>query len=142
MYRMHRNHRIPRHWHSAHSAIWLIGLGILFFTGLWWPGILVLVGLSMILEWVFSQAAPQVFETPKAPAPFPPAAPSPAPTPAPVNPVAFTPTAPVQAVHPVQELPSACPHCGGPVRAYEVKWTGPRSAVCAYCGSGLPLKKS
>jgi len=129
-----------RPWQGIQSGIWLIGLAILFFTGLWWPGILVLVGISMVLQWVFSQDSPRVFEAEQTPAPQPIAPPA-APTPAPAVavPAAFTQTGPV---HPVQALPSTCPRCGGPVRAYEVKWTGPRSASCAYCGSALPLKKT
>ena len=38
----------PRRW--LHSAVWLIGLVILFWKGWWWPGLLVLVAISMILE--------------------------------------------------------------------------------------------
>jgi hypothetical protein len=129
----------PRH--NIHSAVWLIGLAVLFFTGLWWPGILVLVGISMVLEWVFSNSAPPTFQPEIRPVPQSPAAPvAPAPVPAaPASPIAFTKAEPF---HPLGALPSACPRCGGPVRAQEVKWTGPRSAVCAYCGSALPLKKA
>jgi hypothetical protein len=129
-----------------HSGIWMIGLAVLFLTGFWWPGILVLVGLSMVLEWVFSEAAHSAPQPAMRPFTQPPAAP-PAPAapvaPAPVAAAAATPIPYTQAArfHPMAELPSACPRCGGPVRAQEVKWTGSRSAVCAYCGSNLPLKK-
>jgi hypothetical protein len=126
---------------GIHSGIWLIGLAILFFTGLWWPGILVLVGISMVLQWIFSESSTQTrFEQAPQPAPrpviqTPAAASTPAPQAAPIV------TPPAALYHPVQLLPPTCSHCGGPVRAYEVKWTGARSAVCAYCGSGLTLKK-
>ncbi len=33
-------------WRSIHAAVWLIGLAILFWTGNWWPGILVLIAIS------------------------------------------------------------------------------------------------
>jgi hypothetical protein len=32
------------------GALWLIGLGILFLTGSFWPGILVLVGLTAYVQ--------------------------------------------------------------------------------------------
>lgn len=32
------------------GGAWMIGLGILFFTGHWWPGILFLVGATSIIE--------------------------------------------------------------------------------------------
>ncbi len=123
---------------DIHAGVWLIGLAVLFLTGLWWPGILVLVGISMVLQWVFSQESPKAFEPERTPAPRPPVPPA-TPAPAPVSPIVVTQATPVR---PVGALPSACPRCGGPVRAYEVKWTGPRSALCAYCGSVLPLKQS
>src|SRR5512140_301202 len=139
-YHHHHNHRMHSSLPGIHSGIWMIGLAILFLTGLWWPGILILVGLSMVLQWVFSESSSQQsFETAPQPAPRP-VTQAPVPTPAPqVTPIV---TQPAVSYHPVQDLPSACPHCGGPVRANEVKWTGPRSAVCSYCGSGLPLKKA
>jgi hypothetical protein len=35
---------------QLNSGLWLIGLGLLFLTGTFWPGILVLVGISGFLE--------------------------------------------------------------------------------------------
>ncbi len=32
------------------GGIWLIGLGILFYTGRWWPGIMFVIGVSAIVE--------------------------------------------------------------------------------------------
>ena len=32
------------------GAIWLIGLGILFVTGYWWPGILIVIGAGSIAQ--------------------------------------------------------------------------------------------
>ena len=136
MRRFHHSHRMQSSWPGIQSGIWLIGLAILFFTGLWWPGILVLVGISMVLGWVFSESTPHTIEPAVKPS-F--SMPAPPPAPAPAAPVLST-TARPASYHPVQALPSTCSHCGGPVRAYEVQWTGPRAAVCAYCGSGLPLK--
>lgn len=36
-------------WSALNGLLWLFGLAFLFTTGLWWPGILILVGLSMVL---------------------------------------------------------------------------------------------
>ncbi len=32
------------------GGVWLIGLGVLFATGYWWPGILFLVGVTALVE--------------------------------------------------------------------------------------------
>ena len=39
-----------RPWRELSGGLWLIGLGVLFLSGTFWPGILVLVGLSAYLE--------------------------------------------------------------------------------------------
>jgi hypothetical protein len=47
---------VPIMWWTAERAnavtggIWLVGLGVLFATGDWWPGILFLVGVTAIVE--------------------------------------------------------------------------------------------
>jgi hypothetical protein len=51
----------PRRW--LHSAVWLIGLVILSWKRWWWPGLLVLVTISLILEVVFQFALPQPITT-------------------------------------------------------------------------------
>ncbi len=113
-------------WKSIHGGIWLLGLAFLFMTGFWWPGILILVALSMALEGLFTLlAGPTGQPTPQPVS----AAPDPPPPPPPPVPE-----------HPVDLLPSSCSRCGGPVRAREVVWTGRRTAECAYCGTGLTLK--
>lgn len=35
---------------QMNGGLWLIGLGVLFFTGTIWPGVLVLIGISAYLE--------------------------------------------------------------------------------------------
>ena len=49
-------------WRSLHGAVWLIGLAILAWREWWWPGILVLVAISMVIEAVLMQYVPQAFE--------------------------------------------------------------------------------
>src|SRR5271169_6906309 len=76
-------------WRNLHAAVWLIGLAVLAWQGWWWPGILVLVGLSLVLEAAIMQFAPEAYvdeETPPAPAQPPAPAPAPAAAPAPIAP--------------------------------------------------------
>lgn len=40
--------KIP--WGNLQSAIWLVGIGILFITGDWWPGILFVIAASILAE--------------------------------------------------------------------------------------------
>ncbi len=116
-------------WRNLHGAIWLIGLAILFLNGWFWPGILVLVALSMALEGILMLLVPGAFENEKQPA-------------EPANPPSPQPPAPAPAAeqHRLDLLPSTCPKCGGPIRSHEVKWTGPQSADCPYCGANLPME--
>jgi hypothetical protein len=97
----------------------------------WWPGILVLVAVSVALEGVLMMVAPHAFEEEGAGSP--PARPA--------APVAAPAAAPPPREHRLELLPSGCPQCGGPVRGGEVKWTGPQSAECPFCGSNLPMRQ-
>lgn len=45
-----RGQRAYVNWDGLTGGIWLIGLAVLFMTGWWWPGILVLVGLSSLFS--------------------------------------------------------------------------------------------
>jgi hypothetical protein len=113
-------------WRSIHGAIWLIGLAILFVKGWWWPGILVLIAISGIAESLIRQYAPDAVEKAEQPVPVKlPATPAASPS-----------------EHRLELLPTTCPNCGGPTRGHEVKWTGPQSADCLYCGANLPMKKN
>ena len=122
------------------SAIWLIGIGVLMLTGDWWPGILFLVGLSMIVEAVFKDKWPTPeIETESPPFQTPP--PPPAVHTPPVVPAAQAEPIPATYIYRTDLLPANCPRCGGPVRSAEVKWTSSKSADCSYCGSKLPMRK-
>lgn len=133
----HHHHGMP-----FMGAIWMIGLGFLMLFGHFWPGIIILIGLSMIMSAFWRGASQQTFDNPEPPT-IPPARPISTPPAPPVSPMPFTSPAPVAStVHRTDLLPATCPHCGGPVRANDVKWMGTQSAACAYCGSTLPMKKS
>ena len=119
-------------WRNLRWAVWVIGLAILAWRDWWWPGILVLVAISLVLEAVLMQYAPQAFEKME-----PPSSPSPvAATPMPSS------IAPSVSEHRLDLLPSVCAMCGGPIHGHEVKWTGPQSADCPYCGANLPMGRS
>ena len=115
-------------WRSIHAAVWLIGLAILFWRGWLWPGILVLIAVSTIVESVIRLAVPSAI----APADQPETSSSP-------SPPAQSGRAPGVARR-ADLLPSDCPKCGAPVRGNEVTWTGPQSADCPYCGANLPMR--
>jgi hypothetical protein len=120
------------------GAIWMIGIGVLMLWGHWWPGILLLIGISMILGAFWKESEPQTLDDVERPT-FSPAPTASAP---PVVTMPVVPPAPASTTHRLDLLPANCPHCGGPVRSHDVKWTGTQSASCAYCGSNLPMKKS
>ncbi len=126
-------------WHSLHGVIWLIGLYILWTRDWWWPGILVLVAVSALYEGFLRSYVPGAYEEE-----------IPEKTASPVKPVDTVPSAPLAANpvppapqgHRIELLPQVCPSCNGPIRGHEVKWTGPQSANCPYCGTNLPMNKA
>ncbi|HTP02563.1 MAG TPA: hypothetical protein VMJ64_14405 [Anaerolineales bacterium] len=118
-------------WGNLHTAVWLIGLAIIALKGWWWPGILVLIAISLVVEALLKMFAPQAFEAET--------------TAGPVSPVTASPVEPVVPAplpeHRAELLPEVCPRCGGPLKGHEVRWTGPQSADCPYCGSNLPMAR-
>ncbi len=107
---------LPRPWRRVHSAVWLIGLAILAWKGWWWPGILVLVAISGLVEAGISLALGRSADNDE-------------------QAQALTPPADAS------WLPSTCPHCGAPLSVQAVRWTGPRSADCPYCNSHLKAER-
>lgn len=141
MHKHKRHHHFGHHhggWHLG-GWFWIIGLWVLFSSGHGiWPGILILVAISMIFGSVFREES----RPPEPPlAPFEPHIPQPVPYPVAPKPAAEKVSIPVTPSHRADLLPTTCAHCGGPVRSYEVKWTGKQSAACSYCGSNLKMKK-
>jgi hypothetical protein len=137
---MRPNYRYKRRRYSpearaAQSAIWLIGLGVLFLTGWWWPGILILVGLSMVVSALVRESAPAETERlPEAPAAPPPPATPPTPfvSPAP-DPVVLRAEPPAD--KPLR-LPDICPYCGAPPRTLPARDPA-NPYACPYCGANL-----
>jgi hypothetical protein len=138
-YRSKRHHPASPEAQAVQSAVWLIGLGVLFLTGWWWPGILILVGLSMIAGALVRGSAPpaEAERLPEAPAAPPPATP---PTP-------FTASAPEPVVlqaravapEPVR-LPDLCPYCSAPPRTLPMRDPA-NPYACPYCGANLQSLK-
>jgi hypothetical protein len=140
MYKMKRNSRMRktvRRRGRFHAAIWLIGLAVLAITDRWWPGILILVVISVLLETTVrrgdqgegDEEKPEMVEEEK-------------PEVAPAPPPRVETVAPPAEIHKGEWLPLSCPKCGAPTRAAEVRWIGDASAACPFCGSNLPLKKN
>ena len=127
---MSKKGQLSQPWRQIQGAVWLVGLAILFFTGRWWPGILILIAITVVLEAVIRLAVPEAVEPPKAPE-----EPEPAPLATPV-------ADPPEPQHRADLLPAECAKCGAPARGHQVHWTGPRSADCWYCGSNLPMKQA
>lgn len=123
-------------WRSAQLAFWLVGLGVLALTGKWFPGILFLIALSVLLEALLRRFAPHAFEEPVEQSQETPSEEALSPPSAPV--ASVQPTASPE--HRLELLPSECPKCGGPIRGVEVNWTGSQSADCLYCGANLPMQ--
>jgi hypothetical protein len=122
-------------WQIFHIILWAGGLYYLLTRGQIFPGILILFALSAIYEALLRRYVPtaykeQVLDIPDTPASLPT-----------VEPTAET-TPPAAAQHRLELLPQACPSCNGPIRGHEVKWTGPQSADCPYCGTNLPMLKA
>lgn len=40
----------PERANQLSGAVWLIGIGVLFVTGYWWPGVMFVVGVGMIVQ--------------------------------------------------------------------------------------------
>ena len=132
MSKRERKGKLVGPWRNLHGAVWLIGLAILALNNWWWPGILVLIAVSMLLEGAIMQFAPHAVE----PQEMPPAPENPEDAPPPPAPVPASPTK----EHRLELLPATCPGCGAPVRGQDVVWTGAQSADCPYCGANLPMR--
>ncbi|NJD60333.1 MAG: hypothetical protein C3F13_13215 [Anaerolineales bacterium] len=121
-------------WQIFHIILWAGGLYYLFSRGPFFPGILVLIAISAIYEALLRRYIPTAYQEKAEEVPN---SPSSQPTVAPIE----RPPAPTAVEHHLELLPQACPSCNGPVRGHEVKWTGPQSADCPYCGTNLPMAK-
>ncbi len=119
------------------AAIWLIGLGILFWVGYIWPGILILIGLSMIVS-VYSKeeqssATPLAAPVPPKPAEHPEVQ-SAAPVVEESLPAVLAPEG--ERLFLASRLPEKCPACNAPMKANaeKLEWHADKSFTCMFCG--------
>jgi len=56
-------------WYAWQGFVWLVGLAILFASGQFWPGLLILIGVSMIFGALTRQSEGSPFATPQPPEP-------------------------------------------------------------------------
>jgi hypothetical protein len=101
---------------AVQSAIWLIGLAILAYTGNWLPGILVLVAISGITQALLASMAKRQDQKEAEQA-------------------ALAASARTAAM----AVPPNCPTCGAAISASTVTWTGPTTAQCPYCKAAIRL---
>jgi hypothetical protein len=105
---------LPAPWQRIQGAIWLLGLALIAWQSWWWPGILVLVAISGLV-----QAGIQMYLSNRN----------------------KTREEVSEAKNVAKEraewLPSICPTCGAPLSVSTVHWTGPATADCPYCKANL-----
>lgn len=136
---------------NVQAAIWLIGIGILWWTDLWWPGILILVGVSMLTQVLggSGNGSPQEVIP----------AVGTAPVTAPPEKVedksdtgkedvwpdeqAETPAFIQKETSPVGKasLPEKCPVCGGPIaeNTRSLVWLSDHTVRCPFCDTVITL---
>ena len=133
---------------EIYTAIWLIGLGILFWTGYWWPGILILIGATMLVRAFLPVETSSERKTIHEPGGSKAGWEDPAPweetenvDDEPFEP-AFIKSSEEGSSFPIKKLPENCPSCGGPVKenAQKVEWINEKSCKCPFCDTLLTIE--
>ncbi len=118
---------------SINTAVWMLGLAFIAWTDSWWPGILVLVALTTLLNGFLGrdEADDRDVEVPAAPV---------AEASIPIDEQqSVEDLAPAAPQYRYDLLPAECKQCGGPIRGHDAQWTSETSADCPYCGANLAL---
>ena len=105
---------LPASWKQIQMAIWLIGLAILAWQDWWWPGILVLLAISGLVQASIQMHLSKQSQTQQEAS-----------------------KAQDLAKQRGEWLPSICPTCGAPLSVSTVRWTGLATADCPYCKANL-----
>lgn len=126
------------------GGIWLIGLGILFLFDFFWPGVLILAGLSMIVTALMPPVKREM----------PPVAPpakvvdvqakeEPQPAPAQGEPLPPSLAEKADLLYRQSLLPETCPSCGAPVKqnADKVTWQNDETAACPFCSARISVTR-
>lgn len=138
------------------AAVWLIGLGLLFMVNYIWPGILILIGITMIVNATMHEEPTVMPPTgtlrqAQGTALDPLAEPVEARV---ADPSTSTATAALgeslpavlaseaERLYLASKLPENCPACGAPMRANAKKltWHEDNSLSCGFCGYRLTIK--
>ncbi len=135
MEKKERKKKLTGPWHNVQVALWLFGLALLAIFDWWWPGILVLIGISVLFEALIMRLAPQAFKEEVATGGQPKKG---VPGEAPNEPTSVT---SVHEEHPSDLLPSVCPKCGGPLRNQDIKWVSAHAVECPFCNARIPLNR-
>ena len=107
---------MPEHWGLVQGAIWMIGIAVLAITGWWWPGIMIVVAISLLTEAAVRYSLKNQEDKQS--------------------------TAAIETDLEAQRakaLPDKCPSCGSPVTVKSAVWTAPFSASCPFCATSLPM---
>lgn len=144
---------------SIKSAVWMIGMGYLFFTGNWWPGMFYLIGISILLEVVLklvfaATISGDSYNEEELSAPMPDGRldledddliPDPVPSSNNTRMQRLDPDAlPAKKLsreYRMDLLPSNCPNCGAPIGKNDVEMVGIKTAKCGFCGSNMTLSE-
>jgi hypothetical protein len=105
---------LPASWKQIQMAVWLIGLAILAWQDWWWPGILVLLAISGLVQAGIQMYLSKQGKTQQEAS-----------------------EAKDLAKQRGEWLPSICPTCGAPLSVSTVHWTGLATADCPYCKANL-----
>lgn len=98
---------LPASWQQIQGAVWLLGIAVIAWQDWWWPGMLVLVAVSSLLQGAIALYVNRQ------------------------NSAAATPETRRG------DLPTVCPSCGAPVDPDRVHWRGPDRASCNFCGTTI-----
>jgi len=98
---------LPVPWKHIQAAVWLLGLAIIAWQDWWWPGILVVLAISGLVQGGLQLYVARKKEEKQ-----------------------LTHERSIW-------LPSLCPNCGGPISVSTVQWTGPETADCPYCKANI-----
>jgi hypothetical protein len=127
------------------AGIWLIGLGLLFLFDFFWPGILILAGLSMIITALMPPVRRDMPPTAPPEATVIDVQPRPEPQSAPAmeEPLPAALAEQADLVYRQSLLPETCPACGGPVKqnAGRIVWHDADTAACPFCAQKIKINR-
>ena len=109
---------LPGVWGAAQGVIWVLGIAFLAWTDWWWPGIMVLVAISMIAGAVMRRQVDKHQASARV-------------------------AAEEKVIHAAraEALPERCTACGAQLTARNVIWRSQTTASCPYCDTAVKATK-